>query len=128
MTEAAGLVLGVVALWKTCVQIFDAIDSGRRYGMDYELLRVKLEVERIRLLNWGDGNDSSEPNPRLKREEVKSAVTRVLGCIQHIFENSERLQNTYGLEADDRAASGYRFDRVRNSSFSERYSRSHTKA
>ena len=54
MADVAGLVLGVVASWKTCVQIFDIVDSGKKYGMDYELLRVKLEVERIRLLTWDD--------------------------------------------------------------------------
>jgi Prion-inhibition and propagation len=50
MTEVASLVVGVVAAWKSCVQVFDIVDSGRRYGMDYEILRIKLEVERIRLL------------------------------------------------------------------------------
>jgi hypothetical protein len=29
--------------------------------------------------------------------EVHSAVERLLGCIHHVFEDSERLQNTYGL-------------------------------
>ena len=117
MTDVAGLVLGVAALWQTCVQIFDVVESGRRYGIDYELLRVKLEVERIRLFNWGEAiglsdnvNRSdigtagpsrvfaaSRPDVRLRKEDVNSTVTRLLGCIQHLFENSEQMQNTYGL-------------------------------
>ena len=103
MTDVAGLVLGVAALWQTCVQIFDVVESGRRYGIDYELLRVKLEVERIRLFNWGEAiglsdnvNRSdigtagpsrvfaaSRPDVRLRKEDVNSTVTRLLGCIQH---------------------------------------------
>ncbi|KAF2742339.1 hypothetical protein M011DRAFT_392601, partial [Sporormia fimetaria CBS 119925] len=102
MTEAAGLVIGVVALWKTCVTVFDTVDSSQRYGMDYELLRVKLEVERIRLLNWGDAVGIADAgaekiDPRLKREDVRNTVTRVLGCIQHIFSASVELQSKYGL-------------------------------
>ena len=59
MTDIAGLAVGVAGAWKTCVQIFDIVDSGRKYGMEYELLRVKLEVERIRLLTWGDAASST---------------------------------------------------------------------
>jgi len=53
MTDIAALILGVITLWNTCIEVFDTIDSGRHYGMDYEILQVKLEVERIRLLTWG---------------------------------------------------------------------------
>lgn len=111
MTEAAGLALGVVALWKTCVDVFDVIDSGRSYGMDYELLRVKLEVERIRLVTWGDmigldGENSTtrpdtRPDTRLQQSNVNETVMRLLGCIQHIFDNSERLQSNYGLRPSE---------------------------
>lgn len=47
------LVISVVTAWETCVQVFEIIDSGKKYGVDYEVLRVKLEVERIRFLVWG---------------------------------------------------------------------------
>lgn len=117
MTQVAGVVLGVAALWETCVQVFDVVESGRRYGMDYELLRVKLEVERIRLLNWGEalglsdivhGSDigtagpsrvstASRPDVRLRNKDVNSTVMRLLGYIEHLFENSEQMQNAYGL-------------------------------
>ena len=104
--EVAGLVIGVAALWESCVQIFEIVDSARHYGMEYELLSAKLEVERVRLLCWGDavglnnlegGNAAPGPDARFQREEVRGAVVRLLGCIQHVFENSERLQEQYGL-------------------------------
>jgi len=126
MTEVAGLAIGVAALWKTCVQVFDVVESGRRYGMDYELLRVKLEVERMRLFNWGEAiglsdndapgeNDTvagaaggsavdparvlftGRPDARLQKEDMNRTVIRLLGCIEHLFEDSEQLQNAYGL-------------------------------
>lgn len=112
MTDVAGLVIGVVSAWKTCVQVFDIIDSGKKYGMDYELLRVKLEVERIRLLTWGDTVGLSEvehgrpsPDARLNREDVRGTVLRLLGAIQHIFDHSERLQDSYGLRPTTPSAS-----------------------
>ena len=110
MAEAAGVALGVAALWRNCVDLFGVIQSTRRYGMDYELLCVKLEVERVRLLCWGDAvglsNQSNQsqsesrpsPDPCFKRVEVQTMVVRLLGCIQHVFENSDRLQEVYGLQ------------------------------
>ena len=102
--DIAGFVIGVVTAWETAVQVFEIVDSGKKYGMDYEVLRVKLEVERIRLMVWGDAVGLSEvergrpsPDPRLNREEVRTVVLRLLGCIQHVFEHSERLQDRYGL-------------------------------
>lgn len=101
MTDVAGLVLGVIATWNTCVQVFDIVDSSRNYGMDYELLRVKLEVERVRLLVWGEAVGLSGvgqgPDARFNRDDVCGTVLRLLGCIQHIFEHSARLEGTYGL-------------------------------
>ena len=29
MTEAAGLALGVITAWKTCVQVFDIVSAGK---------------------------------------------------------------------------------------------------
>ena len=96
--------MGVITAWQTCVQVFEIIDSGKKYGMDYEVLRVKLEVERIRLLVWGEAvglNEAEQgkpsPDTRLNREELRIVVFRLLGCIQHVLEHSERLQDRYGL-------------------------------
>lgn len=101
MTDAAGLIVGVIASWTTCVQAFDIVDSGRNYEMDYELLRVKLEAERIRLLHWGKamglGGVGHGPNAGLNREDVRKNILQLLGCIQKIFENSAKLQETHGL-------------------------------
>ena len=99
--EVAGLVIGIAALWESCIQVFEVVNFSRQYGMDYEILSIKLEVERVRLLSWGHAvgldNDVSRTDARLTNKEVHSAVVRLLGCIQHVFEDSERLQNTYGL-------------------------------
>ncbi|KAL2267470.1 hypothetical protein VTJ83DRAFT_4747 [Remersonia thermophila] len=87
------------------------------------------QVERVRLLSWGDsiglqsvllsGSPSTSSvsppageqnptlsriphpkpaHPRLAHQEVRDAVIRVLGCIQHVFEDTNRLQERYGLQ------------------------------
>ncbi|KAI5899166.1 uncharacterized protein SCHCODRAFT_02485722 [Schizophyllum commune H4-8] len=112
--EVAGLVIGatsILALWETCVQVFDIVVSGQNYGMDSEIARVKLEVERVRLLMWGqavglssvrlpeEGATSPGPcHPRLGRPEVSDAVVRILGCIHHLFKDTDALQCRYGLQ------------------------------
>ncbi|KAL2173144.1 prion-inhibition and propagation-domain-containing protein [Thermothelomyces heterothallicus CBS 202.75] len=118
MTDVAGLVVGVAAMWQTAVAVYDLVDSSRQFGMDYEILNVKFEVERVRLVCWGDAvglkslivsRDSNEPHasnpvsnpkpdPRLNREEIRVAVIRVLGCIEQAFEDTSRLQERYGLQ------------------------------
>ena len=37
--NVAGFVIGVVTAWETSMQIFEIIDSGKRYGMDSDGLR-----------------------------------------------------------------------------------------
>lgn len=121
MAEAAGLVIGVAALWENCVQIYEVVDSARQYGIEYELLTVKFEVERVRLLCWGDAvglggilpdtqpaasagaapaRPTNDPDVRFSRGDVRDAVYRVLGCIQRVFENINRFQESYSLEVD----------------------------
>lgn len=118
MADIAGVAIGVAALWQACIQVYEIVDSTRQHGMEFELLMVKFEVERVRLLCWGDAvglggvrtggavttpeaTSPSSPTSldvRLRREEVRSAVMRLLGCIQHVFENTDRLQDRYGLQ------------------------------
>jgi hypothetical protein len=104
---------GVVSLWQTCVQVFDTISSIKRYGKDYEVAHVKLEVERVRLFLWGenvglsiiDRGDADlrlgggiNIDPRLNRPEIGRPVMKLLGCIQEVFTDTDALQKKYGLK------------------------------
>lgn len=131
MTEAAGLVLSAFTLWRTAIAVYDLLDTSRQFGLEYEILSVKYEVERVRLVCWGnalglpnladikDGeamplkdlltatqeSGTSNTLTRLNNDlrhynqDVWRAVIRVLRCIQHIFEDTNRLQERYGLQA-----------------------------
>ena len=102
--EVAGLVLGIVATWKSCVELFDLISDSRKYGIDYEIYRVKLEVERVRLLAWGNAvglsgleREQQHADARFNQEHTRTVVVQVLSCIQRLFEDTTRLQDRYGL-------------------------------
>jgi len=114
--EGTGLVFNAVSLvpvWNSCVQAFDIINAGRRYGIESEVLRVKLEVERIRLLLWGESLDlnaiqSDDPaaetliDSRLGGSDKIPTIVALLGCIELVFTNADQLQKKYGLKAEGR--------------------------
>lgn len=55
--EAAGLVLGVVALaglFKDCVDLFSYIKAAQAMGSEYHLLETRLDIEKTLLLRWAE--------------------------------------------------------------------------
>ena len=55
--EAIGFAASIVSLaslFSASLECWQFIDSARSHGQDYELLTTKLEVEKTRLLIWGD--------------------------------------------------------------------------
>lgn len=118
--EVAGLAIGAISMvtaWNACVQAFDTVSSARRIGFDHEIIQVKLEVERVRLLAWGEmvglaivQPGQSDPDrildPRLNREDMRGTILKLLGCIQHVFNDTESLQRKYGLKRDIGATTG----------------------
>lgn len=75
--------------------------------MDFEILRVKLEVERIRLLAWGSavGFGDNHLDYRLNDRGIRDTILGLLSCIEHVFSNSEKLQKRYGLRQESGSAS-----------------------
>ncbi|KIM22050.1 hypothetical protein M408DRAFT_29057, partial [Serendipita vermifera MAFF 305830] len=118
--EVAGLVIGAIGMvtaWNACVQAFDTVGSVGSFGLDHQIIQVKLEVERVRLLSWGEmvGLATVQPgqsNPdhivdqRLNRDDMRETVMKLLGCIQHVFNDTDSLQRKYGLKQDTSAAGG----------------------
>ena len=44
----------LVTLFGTCIQCFDYFQATRSFPGRYDLLLVKLDVEKVRLIAWGD--------------------------------------------------------------------------
>ncbi|KZL78848.1 tpr domain containing protein [Colletotrichum incanum] len=114
--DAAGLAIGAAALltlFKTCLEMCDTIECGRRYGSDFEVLTTKVGIERVRLLLWGDsvGIPGLDPgageqpvtsvvvDPRLQDPRVVRAVCDILSCMRQLFEDTGSMTRRYGLQS-----------------------------
>ncbi|KAK4141492.1 prion-inhibition and propagation-domain-containing protein [Dichotomopilus funicola] len=115
--EAAGLAIGVfglAGLYSTCIELLDALSAAARFGVDRELLQTKLEVERVRLMIWGDSvgltevtldssksaateDDLAVIDESMQRPALRTAVAGLLACFVRVFEDVEKLQKRYGL-------------------------------
>jgi hypothetical protein len=106
--DIAGTVIavaGVAGLFSTALEILDYVQSAAAFGTTHEVLQVKIEVEKVRLLIWGqsiglggsaDQRDDAA-NEALDREYLRTAVAGLLACFVKIFEDSEKLRDRYGL-------------------------------
>ena len=107
--EAAGMVVGVAGLaglFSTCLEGFSLIQSIRSHGRDYEILQTKLDVEKTRILQWGDavGILSSDPRYRsqiLDLSQIQPTIEKVLHCITMILTNADELRSKYGIRDDN---------------------------
>jgi hypothetical protein len=53
--EAIGLAVGTTSLFSTCIECFDLFRAATYYDEYVEILLVKLDLEKTRLLIWGNG-------------------------------------------------------------------------
>ncbi|KAL9608340.1 MAG: hypothetical protein Q9167_006829 [Letrouitia subvulpina] len=102
--EAIGLAIGAVSLaglFQSCVQCYEYIDRGKTCGRDLAKLMTRLEIEKIRLLMWGESVDISRASEGMygvfEREQVRNAIYNVLNCIHMVFTDVQELQSRYGL-------------------------------
>lgn len=97
--EPVGLTIGVVALaslFSTCVECFDYFKAGQNLEEDFELLFVKLDIEKTRLLIWGNAVGVLEwegegQNPELNNPQKKELIERCLDSIKSLLSDTERF-------------------------------------
>ncbi|CAN9251570.1 unnamed protein product [Alternaria alternata] len=105
MAEAAGLVVGVVALaglFNNTIECFEFVQLGRTFGKDFQTSQLKLDSARLRLSRWGkslslddDVRDTVSLQGRFGSEaNVKHAET-LLGQIVELFAEAEGVSNRY---------------------------------
>ncbi|RYN48804.1 hypothetical protein AA0117_g13441 [Alternaria alternata] len=111
MAEAAGLVVGVVALaglFNNTVECFEFVQLGRAFGKDFQTSQLKLDNARLRLSRWGkslslddDGvRDAVSLRGRFGSEaNVKHAET-LLGQIVELFAEAEGISHKYRSRAE----------------------------
>jgi hypothetical protein len=106
MADPAGLVLGIVslgALFSTCIEYFGYFTTSRDFEKDRNILLIKLDFERNKLLIWGNSvGILNEPNENIltaleRGKDTYQKSKALLECIASLLTDAEKLQNKYGV-------------------------------
>jgi hypothetical protein len=105
MAEIAGLGMGAIGLasvFSTCIECFDYFQSARTLEKDIKILFSQLDIEKTRLLIWGNSTGILKTkeegrNPTL--DQHSSAISKCLESINSLFSDATNLENRYGLQA-----------------------------
>lgn len=105
--EPVSLTIGVVALaslFSTCIECFDYFKAGQALEEDFELLLVKLDVEKTRLLIWGNAVGVLKPEgegrvAELDNSQKAELIERCLGSIKSLLSDTDKFRNLYGLRS-----------------------------
>ncbi|KAF5537201.1 hypothetical protein FNAPI_11487 [Fusarium napiforme] len=111
MAEVAGLALGAVGVvgligaFKDTIDLFGLLADSRDLGRDYEILRIKLDIQKTLLLQWTDRVGllrQDDYDPCLDQARTREAIGHTLSCIRLLLTDATTLRNKYGLdEAND---------------------------
>ena len=114
--EVVGFTFGAIALaslFSTCVECFDYLRSFQSSDEELDILLVKLDLEKTRLLIWGNSvgvlQASGEGRaPQLDDPDIMTTVRQCLKKISVLLTDSNELQRRYGLRAttDTEGSSG----------------------
>lgn len=107
LMESFGLTLSIAGLFTTCITCFEVFQRAKDYDEDVEILLTKLDLEKARLLIWGNKVGilketlNEGRSPELENITTANFVKISLDSIQSLFSRSEKLQNKYGLREGD---------------------------
>lgn len=104
--EVAGIVVGGVGLaisFQTCMETFEYVDSGKKYGKDYQKAALKLSVLELRLSRWSqqvkfeEDTSMTTGNTTTATAEQSEQVKSLLGQIQDDLEAAAKASRRYAL-------------------------------
>ncbi|KAK3369552.1 prion-inhibition and propagation-domain-containing protein [Lasiosphaeria ovina] len=91
-------VIGLAALFSTCVESFGYFKAAQRMEKDCDILLVKLDIEKTRLLVWGSTIDVFDSGTAaLSNETTINLLHRCLGSIESLLTDADRLTRDYGV-------------------------------
>ncbi|KAI9147000.1 LysM domain-containing protein [Paramyrothecium foliicola] len=113
MAEVAGLVLGAIGVagvlgaFKDTIDLFGLFVTSRELGRDYEILNIKLDIEKTLLLQWADRVGllrQYDYDRRLDQEATQEAVIKILSCIRLLLSEASTMREKYNLlETDEQS-------------------------
>lgn len=98
----------LAALFKLCIEAFDAIHTASNQALDLRKLGLKLKIEKCRLYIWGeamgftltheDHDEAAKPFDACPYPEL---VQETLSLILDLFQDSQKLKKKYGCVSQD---------------------------
>jgi Prion-inhibition and propagation/CLIP1 zinc knuckle len=106
MAEVIGVIasgITLAALFKTCIEAFEIIQTGYNQELDLRKLVLRLNIEKCRLFTWGEsmGLTGAPEDAELNVSascQFKEVVTETLETIFQLFSDSKKLQDRYGCK------------------------------
>jgi hypothetical protein len=106
MVDPVGTAFGVVglaAIFSTCLEVWEFIDARREHAISFSLHRTRLDNQRMIFLIWGrrlgfDSPDSVNYDKRLDDPFIRPTVENNLNHIKRIFSDTDKLVERYGVE------------------------------
>lgn len=104
MAEVIGTIASVVtlaALFKSCIEAFDIIQTAHNQELDIRKLVLKLNLEKCRLYTWGEAMGlmtDQEEQPVTATCPFQDILMETLEMLLQLFDDTERLQNLYGCK------------------------------
>ena len=105
MTDPVGATLGVIGLagaFTACVDCFEYIQFGRKFGADYSRCVLKLSIIRLKMSRWGESVDvKAKTTTPVDEKEVQAKD--ILSEIMQLFVSAEKksLRFSSKAKADD---------------------------
>jgi hypothetical protein len=102
--EIPAFVIGVAGLFTSCIDAFGYFKLYQGATRDIEVVLLKLDIEKARLLIWGQNVGIFDDNHRhlqFLNEEVAGVIKRILVDIEKHLTDSEELRTSYGVRSPD---------------------------
>ncbi|KAK5044958.1 hypothetical protein LTR84_010330 [Exophiala bonariae] len=102
--EVPAFLIGVAGLFGSCVDAFAYFKLAQRADREVEVVLLKLDIEKTRLLIWGDQVgmfSASHQDHRLLDKRVVGLIQRILSQIESLLTDSEKLRASYGVRNPD---------------------------
>ncbi|KAH7173922.1 prion-inhibition and propagation-domain-containing protein [Fusarium flagelliforme] len=99
--EATAFIIGVAGLFSSCVDAFSYFKLAQHANREVEIVLLKLDIEKARLLIWGDYIgifSASHHDPRLLDGHVGELIKQILFKIESLLTDSEQLRTSYGTQ------------------------------
>lgn len=102
MAEAAGLAVGITGLavsFKACIDLFDCFYTAKKLDHDFYILVTKLDIERTKLLQWGERTGILRPDVTRGAAGIEklSAALPILKGIKALLCDGQILQTRYAM-------------------------------